>query len=577
MGYIRRHWQTTAMAIVVAAALLLGFWGEYLYFSRLGEARPIRDIGYFVLQLFALESGEIQGIVPWQLATARLLGAGVAFWAVMRAWLLLFGKQFQIWRIGFRKKHVVICGLGRKGFQMVEEFLEKGFYVIAIERNRDNPNIERSKDLGAVTIIGDIADASLLFRSGATRARYVFLVTGDDGTNVAAAIQLHRLKAMKSGKSFFTTCIVHVVDLYLCELFKQHSLFRDDTDLLEVRIFNMFENAARLLVADNPLEGRSLEEQTRTPHLIVLGFGQMGKSVALQAAKTAHYISGIPLDITIIDREANHLRDVFFGSYPNYPKICNTEFIQDDVSSADIIARLVSWSCDLRQKITVVVCLDDDASNLEAAMRLAAQLHGYSTPIYVRMSEATGLAALFEDRQHISSWLKCLAPFAMICQTCKIATVLENDLDILAKAIHEAYIELQKGGDSPASLPWEKLAPTFRDSNRQQADHIPVKLRAVGCKSVGINEAGDPFDGFSEQEIDSLAKMEHLRWSAERFLAGWTYGPARNPERKTSPCLVDWAELTDEMRENDRNTVRMIPQFLSRINMKIVRISPGRK
>jgi len=64
--------------------------------------------------------------------------------------------------------------------------------------------------------------------------------------------------------------------------------------------------------------------------------------------------------------------------------------------------------------------------------------------------------------------------------------------------------------------------------------------------------------------------MEHDRWVAERFLAGWTLG-AKDTERRISPYLVDWNDLTDEIKEYDRESVRNIPVILSLAGEKIVR------
>ena len=35
---------------------------------------------------------------------------------------------------------------------------------------------------------------------------------------------------------------------------------------------------------------------------------------------------------------------------------------------------------------------------------------------------------------------------------------------------------------------------------------------------------------------------------------GWTYGPARDDEKKEHPCLVPYEELSEDEKEYDRNT-----------------------
>ena len=124
----------------------------------------------------------------------------------------------------------------------------------------------------------------------------------------------------------------------------------------------------------------------------------------------------------------------------------------------------------------------------------------------------------------------------------------------------------------PAAAPWEKLREDFKESCRQQADHIPVKLRAIGCYAATEGN-GTPITEFDEHEIERMARMEHARWNAERWLDNWTLGP-RNAEAKTSPYLVDWDQLPDDIKQYDRKFVRSIPELLGKVTAKVYRHSP---
>lgn len=43
----------------------------------------------------------------------------------------------------------------------------------------------------------------------------------------------------------------------------------------------------------------------------------------------------------------------------------------------------------------------------------------------------------------------------------------------------------------------------------------------------------------------------HGSWTKEKIEAGWTYGPVKDPEAKTHPCLVRYEELPSEQRLKD--------------------------
>jgi hypothetical protein len=57
----------------------------------------------------------------------------------------------------------------------------------------------------------------------------------------------------------------------------------------------------------------------------------------------------------------------------------------------------------------------------------------------------------------------------------------------------------------------------------------------------------------------------------ERLASGWTYGEAKNTSEKTSPYLVPYDELSETVKDQDRDVVRSIPELLARIGMGIYR------
>lgn len=53
---------------------------------------------------------------------------------------------------------------------------------------------------------------------------------------------------------------------------------------------------------------------------------------------------------------------------------------------------------------------------------------------------------------------------------------------------------------------------------------------------------------------EKLAENVHENWAKARLEEGWVYGPVRDDGRKTTPCLVPYADLPEEEREYDRRT-----------------------
>jgi len=146
----------------------------------------------------------------------------------------------------------------------------------------------------------------------------------------------------------------------------------------------------------------------------------------------------------------------------------------------------------------------------------------------------------------------------------------------LAQAIHEKYRKNQEGGkpaDDPAMQPWENLREDLKESNRQQAEQIPEKLRVVGCEIRPATSQKPTKRELTPDEMEILARMEHERWIKDKMAAGWTYAPPpRDDAKNTHPCLVPWEELPEEEKEKDRQAVRQIPKLLSQMGFEIYKL-----
>ena len=53
---------------------------------------------------------------------------------------------------------------------------------------------------------------------------------------------------------------------------------------------------------------------------------------------------------------------------------------------------------------------------------------------------------------------------------------------------------------------------------------------------------------------ETLARNAHEVWAQGRIQEGWTYGPEKSIERKTTPLLVLYEALPESERDYDRNT-----------------------
>ena len=115
---------------------------------------------------------------------------------------------------------------------------------------------------------------------------------------------------------------------------------------------------------------------------------------------------------------------------------------------------------------------------------------------------------------------------------------------------------------------FDELPDTIKQSNIDNAYHIPTKLLAIG---YGIKEREGnediPLLYLSDDNVETMAMVEHDRWSWEKRLNGYSYAPKRDDNLKKHDCLIPYDELTELEKEKDRILVRMIPSLLQDIGI----------
>jgi hypothetical protein len=50
---------------------------------------------------------------------------------------------------------------------------------------------------------------------------------------------------------------------------------------------------------------------------------------------------------------------------------------------------------------------------------------------------------------------------------------------------------------------------------------------------------------------------------------GWTYGPVRDDQKRQTPCLVPYEELSEEEKAYDRNTALSTLKFIVALGFEI--------
>ena len=161
----------------------------------------------------------------------------------------------------------------------------------------------------------------------------------------------------------------------------------------------------------------------------------------------------------------------------------------------------------------------------------------------------------------------------------------------IARAIHSKYmheIRNQSTGEngnvfySPGDFKnqyaseFDDLPDEIKYSNMDNAMHIPTKLLSIGYRIRKVKKGFKPITlHLNEEEIDTMARVEHLRWSWEKRLNGWISGIVKNNKKKTHPSLIPYDELNESEKEKDRELVRLIPALLQDIDYEASPVNPN--
>lgn len=150
----------------------------------------------------------------------------------------------------------------------------------------------------------------------------------------------------------------------------------------------------------------------------------------------------------------------------------------------------------------------------------------------------------------------------------------DRDLDDIGRKIHESFLsERWPRSRDRIMRPWEYLDRDIRQSNIEQAAFAETILRSNG---YGVRKKDGEitlyrFSADEDERVDRMAEMEHGRWTVERLRSGWRYGPVKDDAKRISPYLVPWRELSEDVREFDREFVRRWPEFLAEAGLEVYR------
>jgi serine phosphatase RsbU (regulator of sigma subunit) len=118
---------------------------------------------------------------------------------------------------------------------------------------------------------------------------------------------------------------------------------------------------------------------------------------------------------------------------------------------------------------------------------------------------------------------------------------------------------------------FDHLPDEIKYSNIDNAAHIPTKLLSIGYKIRHVRKGFQPLTlHLNDEEIETMSVVEHIRWSWDKRLNGWSYSNVKDEVKKTHPGLIPYNNLPESEKEKDRELVRLIPSLLHDIDYEAI-------
>jgi hypothetical protein len=441
---------------------------------------------------------------------------------------------------------------------------------------------------------GDMNSAQHLQRLNLDKAKEVFIIgelqeTGRDSKNIECAKMVKEIRQQSA-----STETLHVSMQFdkptsystIKRITIPKDFYKDSEgrEVIYLRPFNFYENWARLLWGTHQLDGYKtldrgmMAENDKHVHLFIAGFNEMGVALLLEALRICHYpnyneqTGANKTQITIVDPEMADLLPRFKSQYPylNQIKDIDIDFKANRFEDAEIREMIDRVALQEDALLTVAICFLDSDSSLSAALTLpdSAYYHvingkvipNEKTEILVRQANRSGFADLLDEENGKYANVKV---FGTLDQGVDDMLLSDNMAIIISAYYHFKY-ELTPSQDffeqvkvdkdtafAEAARNWIALNQDKRFANRYQSE---------------IYKTYQTYQPLLEQNPDLLYQTEHMRWSAERTIAGYRDMHKANIKDGTYQLhnlIVPYHDLNDHEKGKDKDVLEIMEKVMA--------------
>lgn len=543
----------------VAAALLLGFLGFTLAYRQAGIAVSLLERGALSVRLIVGQfPGDLDGAdLPPSLWIARYALPLLTLWTVAALAWRQVRNPFRLWRVAARGGHLIVAGDGGLAARVAAAELARGRRVLLLAEDAGSRWVADLIERGAAQ-----TDAHARLALG--KARAVLLLAADDTANAAQARVLVDAAHGTRGGGDPLDVIVRIDDLDLRRGVERR--FAEERGDARVRFASMPDLAARELFVEAPLD-RFRRDGAEARTVLLLGFSPAIERYVRRLLAGSHFRDGVRPRVVAVASDPAGEAASFAARNPGADVLSPIRWEAGAIERPSAAPALVA---DLAARhgapVAIVIDTGDDPRTVAAGLAIVddhAAAGTVAPPVHVRLSSARD--ALTGASLHAFGTMERFADPELL---------LQEDHDALARSIHDFYLQgrFDEGetlGARASLNEWEDLPESFRDDNRLVADCYALKLRDIGARVVP--GAGVPMR-IEPEELEELSRAEHDRWMGSKLADGWVHGAVRDDAARRHPDIVPYDELSERIKDLDREQVRAITRLLSHAGRRALRV-----
>lgn len=359
------------------------------------------------------------------------------------------------------------------------------------------------------------------------------------------------------------------------------------------------------------LDFEPIENTDKHVHLVIVGFNSMGRALWQEAIRIAHYPNFVEPEaegalsknktiITVIDPRSDEIEQQLRTEYPNLHQITDIEFQyrKAKIEDNEVRSDLKKWAADENEMLTIAICISDPDTALSMALSLPESVlftfdklqlkpdnpnkpngkqtivSNYTRPrILVRQSVKKPVNELLEANVGRYKQMKFFGNYAEAFSD----AILDDYLAICVNGIYSGYgnhgnpldasfYEIEKLNALDISSHysfWESLwlgeieidgADGKKTLSTSEQDKLSTRYQIDHYRSaIAIQNRSS-----SPTLISQLAQTEHLRWIAERTLAGWRQQQGQEKRvnaLKIHTEIIPYHALSQQEQLKDSNVV----------------------